>query len=370
MKDYVKQSLKLVMTSFYIAMSVLLLITTITSFGTNKLLRIEPVDALIQQIEAESLLALLMVENQALTKPEKKLADRVIDYMKSIDETMLFGGAIPHISQHTGKILKAGEGSTYLTMSKDTTPDISTLMGERKANQDRVAELEQWKEAVTKEEEVSLPTSKTVHIVHTHNRESFYPELEAGAEAFHKDVNITLAGERLALQLKEHGINAMVETTDIGQMLQDRGLGYSKSYEMSREVVTQAIADEPTLTFFLDLHRDSQPKAITTATINGQSYAKLMFVIGENNPNYEKNEQFALRLHNEVETIMPGISRGIYAPPVKASGRNGVYNQDLSENAVLIEIGGVDNSLEEVYRAVDVFAKAFAKQLTLMEEEN
>ena len=41
------------------------------------------------------------------------------------------------------------------------------------------------------------------------------------------------------------------------------------------------------------------------------------------------------------------------------SGNNGVYNQDLSDNAMLIEIGGVDNTFEEMYLTVDAFADVF-----------
>ena len=42
------------------------------------------------------------------------------------------------------------------------------------------------------------------------------------------------------------------------------------------------------------------------------------------------------------------------------AGVNGVYNQDLSPNALTVEIGGVENQLEEFYRTVQVFAEVFA----------
>ena len=35
---------------------------------------------------------------------------------------------------------------------------------------------------------------------------------------------------------------------------------------------------------------------------------------------------------------------------------NGVYNQDLSPNCILIEVGGVDNTIEEVNNTMDAIA--------------
>ena len=40
---------------------------------------------------------------------------------------------------------------------------------------------------------------------------------------------------------------------------------------------------------------------------------------------------------------------------------NGVYNQDVSNKAMLIEIGGVDNDLNELYRSVDAFTEVFSE---------
>ncbi|MFP3367688.1 stage II sporulation protein P, partial [Pseudoalteromonas sp. SIMBA_148] len=66
---------------------------------------------------------------------------------------------------------------------------------------------------------------------------------------------------------------------------------------------------------------------MTTGTINGKSYAKLAFVVGEEHPNYEKNLQVATELHRRLESKFKGISRGVIAK--KGSGTNGKFNQDL-----------------------------------------
>ena len=49
------------------------------------------------------------------------------------------------------------------------------------------------------------------------------------------------------------------------------------------------------------------------------------------------------------------------APKPKTSGSNGVYNQDLAPNSILIEIGGIENNLEELFNTVDLLAELFAE---------
>src|SRR5699024_6898352 len=103
---------------------------------------------------------------------------------------------------------------------------------------------------------------------------------------------------------------------------------------------------------------DSRRKEDTTVTIGGEDYAQLFFVIGADFEGNQKNIELAKTIHQNLEKSYPGLSRGV--AEMGGSGRNGVYNQDLSENAILIEFGGVDNSLEELYRTADVLAEVFA----------
>jgi len=107
-----------------------------------------------------------------------------------------------------------------------------------------------------------------------------------------------------------------------------------------------------------DIHRDSLPYEKTTIKKDGKSYATLLFVIGAENKNYEKNLKLATTLHYMLEEKMPGLSRGVITKEGPRS--NGVYNQDLLETALLIEVGGYDNHLEELYRTIDIFAEVFS----------
>ena len=42
------------------------------------------------------------------------------------------------------------------------------------------------------------------------------------------------------------------------------------------------------------------------------------------------------------------------------SGVNGLYNQDLSEKSVVIEVGGVDNTFDEMFRSMEILADVFS----------
>ena len=49
------------------------------------------------------------------------------------------------------------------------------------------------------------------------------------------------------------------------------------------------------------------------------------------------------------------MSRGIYLK--EGVGVNGIYNQDFSPNTILIELGGQDNTIEEVTNTINILSK-------------
>ena len=69
----------------------------------------------------------------------------------------------------------------------------------------------------------------------------------------------------------------------------------------------------------------------------------------------------ATLLNNNLTAQIPDISRGI----IKKSGPgvNGIYNQNLSPNSVLIEVGGQYNTIEQVNNTMPILANAILKYL-------
>ncbi|MFD0616283.1 stage II sporulation protein P [Paenibacillus sp. GCM10027629] len=208
---------------------------------------------------------------------------------------------------------------------------------------------------------------KVVFIYHSHNRESWNPVLgETVKEPSSAKKNITLVGERLANTLEKLGVGAMHSSTDY--MTTMKSYSWNYSYKYSRATVKEAMAQNQELQYFFDIHRDSQKREKTTVKINGKDYAQVFFIIGHGNKNWRQNEAFASKIHDKLEKDYPGISRGVWGK-TSANG-NGEYNQSLSPNSFLIEIGGVDNTLEESYRTADVLAQLIADTYRNAEKVN
>lgn len=198
---------------------------------------------------------------------------------------------------------------------------------------------------------------EVVYIYHTHSRESFLPYLKdtiKAEEAYHETANITLVGEMLGRALERRGVGTEVDSTDIVKLLALRELDYRSSYAVSRESVLSALKDNKDLDLFLDVHRDSLDKDSTTIKLNGENHARLLFVVGTGYDDFEKNLSFAEALDEMLAAQYPGLSKGIIQKD--GSSGNGVYNQDLSPNSVIVEIGGVDNTVEELHRTTEIFA--------------
>jgi len=202
---------------------------------------------------------------------------------------------------------------------------------------------------------------EVVYIYHSHSRESFLPyfkDTKKPEDAYHSKANITIVGEMLGNALRKRGIGTEVDSIDIVQELSLRGLDFNSSYKISGERVKSARTENKDLEIYLDIHRDSLRRNSTTKEINGENFARLLFVIGTGHDNYAENLQFTEGLDKRLSTQYPGLSKGIITKD--STQGNGVYNQDISPNAVIVEIGGVDNTLDELNRTTEALADALS----------
>jgi stage II sporulation protein P len=198
-------------------------------------------------------------------------------------------------------------------------------------------------------------SKKIAFVYHSHSTESYLPELNGETEPDRaystkdKSIAVTAVGEYLVNALGAKGI---------GSLHSDAPYNWKTAYSESRKTVKTVMQKNAELRFILDLHRDSARRDKTTLTHDGVTYARLWFVIGKKNPEFEQNFHFAEELNRRVEEKLPGLSRGVVG---KREGSNGEFNQSLSPYSVIVEVGGVDNSLEETYRTMDIFAEAIAE---------
>jgi stage II sporulation protein P len=212
----------------------------------------------------------------------------------------------------------------------------------------------------TPEPTPTISSKNVVFIYHSHNRESYLPELKNTTNldsAFSDKVNVTAVGARLGAALRAKGIGAVVSREDY--RASEPAFNYINSYRYSLKTIKQAMASNHTLNYFIDIHRDSQRKPYTTVNIKGQNYAQVYFIIGYRNAHWKQNEQFAKQIHQRLERRYPGLSRGVWG---KNTG-NAEYNQSVSPNSILIEVGGPENTLQECYRTADVLGDVIAEMI-------
>ncbi|MEW9675015.1 stage II sporulation protein P [Lentibacillus sp. L22] len=207
---------------------------------------------------------------------------------------------------------------------------------------------------------------KQVFIYHSHAWEAFFPlmgkkgKLSEASSTDNKE-NVFYVGSILANNLKDAGINTAHDTTNVTAGLHAKGWDYYDAYRFSRETVEKAMASNKSLNYFIDIHRDAQRKDVTTTDIKGKKYAKLFFIVGVAHEGYEENLQFAKDLNDKIEERYPGISRGIFKKD--QSEGDGVYNQDLSNRSIVIEVGGVDNDSKELQNTADALADVLSEYI-------
>ena len=166
--------------------------------------------------------------------------------------------------------------------------------------------------------------------------------------------NVLMAGYLLKDKLDDMGIPTIIEESNITEFLRINNWQYKDSYKASRFYLLDAINKHPSIKLFIDLHRDSLSKEKSTVTINNKNYAKVMFVVGKEHSNYEVNLELANELNNMIKEKYPTLTRGVLGK--QGSGVNGIYNQDLNSNVVLIELGGQNNTITEVLNTIEILA--------------
>lgn len=334
------------------------------------------VNTAANQINGKMLYQLMAWENHHFLSIEEnltaspKLTNLIFKLSSNInlnDPRSLLGRELPGFFQFDGKIVVAGEGSNYTNMPMESAPPIEIMLAEREASLQNLEGIDEGNSSGQKPSP-SLTTGdkKVVHLYFTHNRESYLPYLQGVTDpdlAYHSQLNVTKIGDKLKESLEARGIGTSVDKTDI--------MGTVKmpvTYRKSGELVQTAMAQNREIQYLIDIHRDARRKDKTTPIINGQAYAQLVFVVGGNNPNHEKNEKLATDLHNLLQEKYKGISWGVLNKA--GAGSNGVYNQNLSDNALLIEFGGVDNTFEELNRSAEALADVFSEYFWQAEKVN
>ncbi len=207
-------------------------------------------------------------------------------------------------------------------------------------------------------EEKNTNSKPKVYIFNTHQTEGYNSNF---LEAFNINNTVYLASHILGEYLSDLGVATIVEENSIIDVLNTNGWKYGYSYKASRILLENAYKKNPSLDFFIDLHRDAASYDRTVTEIDGKKYAKILFVVGLEHENYEPNLQLAKTLNEKIKKIAPTLSRGVLEK--KGPGVNGKYNQDFNKNTILIEVGGQYNYIEEVNNTLKIISKVIYEYL-------
>lgn len=210
----------------------------------------------------------------------------------------------------------------------------------------------------TSEVSNEINTEKQIYIYMTHETESYQDKY---LEVYNIKPTIKTMAYILQDYLTDYGIKVKVEEESVTKILKENNLSYKYSYDASRQLAEKELQNNSNYKLIIDLHRDSSPLTKTLISHNNTNYARILFVIGEENPDYQKNLQVATTLNDYLNKEIPNITRGIIKKG--GAGVNGIYNQDLNPNLVLIELGGQYNEIEELNNTLKVLAKVILKYI-------
>ena len=199
-----------------------------------------------------------------------------------------------------------------------------------------------------------------VLIYHSHTTEGYLTsEKDTTKTTFNTDeaLNVCAVGDLMEKELEEkYGIAVIHDKTlhNVGD--------YNASYKKSGITLDRYLKEYGDFRLIIDLHRDSvKNKNAVTAIINGENVAQIMFVVADQNPRYAKQEKL-------INSLI-GISNKLYPPLLRRLNVTvnhwgmGFYNQNRSDNAVLIEVGSYSNTIEEARNTGKYLSRIIAEQL-------
>ena len=153
-------------------------------------------------------------------------------------------------------------------------------------------------------------------------------------------------------ELLKLDINSVVETKSVQKEVNKRGLDYPGTYTVSLEYLKGSRGKNPSLKYFFDMHRDSVVGDAARVSISNKKYATVMFLVGTKNQYYKRNLKGIRVMEKYLNKHYEGLLRSTYYQP------NSTFYQDYDSNMFLVELGGPDNTLEEIYNSTVALSKA------------
>lgn len=198
-----------------------------------------------------------------------------------------------------------------------------------------------------------------VLIYHSHTSEAYRAsdsDMSKVSSTMDQTKNVTAVGDVIAEELeKNYGIAVIHDKT-----VHDKG-DYGGAYKKSGTTLDKYLKEYKDFKLIIDLHRDDVAKSVVTTKINGEGVARFMFVVTQKNPKYEKQKKLINSMIGISNKIFPDLLRSKEITTYDYG--MGFYNQNRSDNAVLLEIGSNNNTIEEAKNTGKYLARIIAEQI-------
>lgn len=199
-------------------------------------------------------------------------------------------------------------------------------------------------------------------IYHTHSQEAF-------ADSIPGDESTTIVGmgSYLTTLLQQQGFS-VIHNKAVFDMV-DGEMDRNKAYTRAEPVITQILAENPSIQIVIDLHRDGVGENVhLVKEIDGKPTAQVMFFNGMSysakngpidylpNPYIENNLALTMQMKLASDSLVPGFARKVYLKSLR-------FNLHLHPGAMLIEAGAQTNTVEEMRNAMEVLARVLGDVL-------
>lgn len=181
-------------------------------------------------------------------------------------------------------------------------------------------------------------------IYHSHSSETYSDSPKNNYHSANIENSVMAVGNALSTELTDKGWGVVHST-------KYNDLSYNEAYLTSAKTVKSILSEHGSVKIAIDLHRDGQSikteqvkKSIHdkyTTEINGEKVAKFFLVVGQRNQNVGELKRQAGEITALAEKKYPGL---VCPVVTKQYGR---FNQYMSENGLLIEIGNNATSTKE-----------------------
>lgn len=137
----------------------------------------------------------------------------------------------------------------------------------------------------------------------------------------------------------------------------------NNSYANSEKTVREILSKQKDFDIVIDLHRDAGVPN-PTISVDGRQVGRMVLVVGTAekiplaHPNFQDNLAFAYKIKRVCDEMYPGLMR-----PVQVQ-KEARYNQHLHPQSLIVELGSVENTLEEALLAAELLASVLARVFT------